>query len=283
MAKIGDLRRRLGRPRHGRLLRGARPRRRRSATSCRRRSRRSARGEVPFHEDGLPELLERNRERLTFTLDVGRGSPTASFLFVCVDTPPTYSGDADLSRVWTVSTSCRRSTAAPIARDEVDGAGRNRREGAPRPRCARPVARRLRLEPGVPRRGQRRARLHASRPDRRRRVRRRRTATPSRRSTTAIDAQDRALRRQLGRDDQARRERVPDDADLVHQRDRQRLRGDRRRRRQGRRGRRPRPPARPAFPARRDRLRRLVLPEGLARAQAARLELGLPLPAPARR
>ena len=44
-------------------------------------------------------------------------------------------------------------------------------------------------------------------------------------------------------------------------------------------GDRPRPPARPALPARRHRLRRLVLPEGLARAQAARGELGLPLPA----
>src|SRR3954451_9997893 len=57
------------------------------------------RGEVLFHEQDVPELLERNRERLTFTLDpdvvVG-----CELLFVCVDTPPTYSGDADLSRVW---------------------------------------------------------------------------------------------------------------------------------------------------------------------------------------
>jgi UDPglucose 6-dehydrogenase len=60
-----------------------------------------ARGEVPFHETDVPELLERNRERLTFTLDAAdlAGCP---FLFVCVDTPPTRSGDADLSRVWTV-------------------------------------------------------------------------------------------------------------------------------------------------------------------------------------
>jgi UDPglucose 6-dehydrogenase len=58
-------------------------------------------GRVPFHEAELPELLERNRERLTFTLDVGRVAE-CELLFVCVDTPPTYSGDADLSRVWTV-------------------------------------------------------------------------------------------------------------------------------------------------------------------------------------
>jgi UDPglucose 6-dehydrogenase len=59
------------------------------------------RGEVPFHEDDVPSLLERNRERLTFTLDVN-DVVGCDFLFVCVDTPPTYSGDADLSRVWTV-------------------------------------------------------------------------------------------------------------------------------------------------------------------------------------
>jgi UDPglucose 6-dehydrogenase len=59
------------------------------------------RGEVPFHEAEVPELLERNRDRLTFTLDVNDVAD-CEFLFVCVDTPPTYSGDADLSRVWTV-------------------------------------------------------------------------------------------------------------------------------------------------------------------------------------
>jgi UDPglucose 6-dehydrogenase len=59
------------------------------------------RGSVPFHEDEVPELLERNAARLTYTLDVGDIADCA-FLFVCVDTPPTYSGDADLSRVWTV-------------------------------------------------------------------------------------------------------------------------------------------------------------------------------------
>ncbi len=58
-------------------------------------------GEVPFHEEDVPVLLERNRNRLTFTLDVGDIADCA-FLFVCVDTPPTHSGDADLSRVWTV-------------------------------------------------------------------------------------------------------------------------------------------------------------------------------------
>jgi UDPglucose 6-dehydrogenase len=57
-------------------------------------------GRTPFHEAGLDELLERNRERLSFTLDVADVS--APVMFVCVGTPPMHSGDADLSAVWTV-------------------------------------------------------------------------------------------------------------------------------------------------------------------------------------
>ena len=57
-------------------------------------------GRVPIHEPGLPELLERNRARLTFTLDAA-DLADCDTLFVCVGTPSTYSGDADLSAVWT--------------------------------------------------------------------------------------------------------------------------------------------------------------------------------------
>jgi len=59
---------------------------------------------LPIHEPGLPELVERNRERLTFTTDMGELLDAAKLLFCCVDTPPTYSGDADLSRVEAVVT-----------------------------------------------------------------------------------------------------------------------------------------------------------------------------------
>jgi UDPglucose 6-dehydrogenase len=59
-------------------------------------------GRVPIFEPGLDDLLARNRERLGFTLDVGEAVAEAEFLFVCVGTPATYSGDADLSAVWTV-------------------------------------------------------------------------------------------------------------------------------------------------------------------------------------
>ena len=54
---------------------------------------------LPIHEPGLPELVEANRERLTFTTEIDELLGVAQLLFCCVDTPPTYSGDADLSRV----------------------------------------------------------------------------------------------------------------------------------------------------------------------------------------
>ena len=59
-------------------------------------------GEIPIYEPGLEELLRGNAERLTYTLDVAEAVQDADFLYVAVGTPPTYSGDADLSAVWTV-------------------------------------------------------------------------------------------------------------------------------------------------------------------------------------
>ncbi len=61
-----------------------------------------ARGEVPIHEEGLLELLERNRDPLAFTTEVADALEGAQLVYVAVGTPPTYSGDADLSAVWTV-------------------------------------------------------------------------------------------------------------------------------------------------------------------------------------
>ena len=70
-------------------------------------------GRLPFHEPRLDELLERNRERLLFTLDAADLAP-APLLFVCVGTPPTYSGDADLSAVWTVVDELPESDERPL-------------------------------------------------------------------------------------------------------------------------------------------------------------------------
>jgi UDPglucose 6-dehydrogenase len=61
-----------------------------------------ARGEVTIHEPALGDLVARNAEHITFTTEMSALLEAARLLFVCVDTPPTYSGDADLSRVRTV-------------------------------------------------------------------------------------------------------------------------------------------------------------------------------------
>src|SRR3954467_3457289 len=58
-----------------------------------------SRGEVPIHEPDLSELVTKNAERLHFTTDMDELLENPKLLFCCVDTPPTYSGDADLSRV----------------------------------------------------------------------------------------------------------------------------------------------------------------------------------------
>jgi UDPglucose 6-dehydrogenase len=59
-------------------------------------------GEVPIHEAGLADLLERNRERLSFTTEVDEALEDADVVYVAVGTPRTSSGDADLTAVWTV-------------------------------------------------------------------------------------------------------------------------------------------------------------------------------------
>jgi UDPglucose 6-dehydrogenase len=60
------------------------------------------RGQVPIHEPGLDELLARNAARLRFTTEVTEAMDGVEVVFVAVGTPPTLSGDADLSAVWTV-------------------------------------------------------------------------------------------------------------------------------------------------------------------------------------
>ena len=69
-------------------------------------------GEVPIYEPGLDEVLERCRDRISFTLDVGEAVGGADFLYVAVGTPPTYSGDADLSPSGRSSTSFPRTSRA---------------------------------------------------------------------------------------------------------------------------------------------------------------------------
>ncbi|CAN5176754.1 hypothetical protein BH20ACT16_BH20ACT16_02110 [soil metagenome] len=56
-------------------------------------------GEIPIYEPGLAEMVAANRERLHFSTDIGDALENARLLFIAVGTPPTYSGDADLSAV----------------------------------------------------------------------------------------------------------------------------------------------------------------------------------------
>jgi UDPglucose 6-dehydrogenase len=60
------------------------------------------RGEVPIYEPGLEEMLARNSARLHFSTDLSGALEQARLLFVAVGTPPTYSGDADLTAVHAV-------------------------------------------------------------------------------------------------------------------------------------------------------------------------------------
>jgi UDPglucose 6-dehydrogenase len=60
------------------------------------------RGEIPIYEPGLEELVASNRERMRFSTEIADALEHARLLFVAVGTPPTYSGDADLSAVQAV-------------------------------------------------------------------------------------------------------------------------------------------------------------------------------------
>jgi UDPglucose 6-dehydrogenase len=59
-------------------------------------------GRIPIWEPGLAELVESHRERMHFSTDIADALEHARLLFVAVGTPPTYSGDADLSAVHAV-------------------------------------------------------------------------------------------------------------------------------------------------------------------------------------
>ena len=200
-------------------------------------------GRVPIFEPGLSELLAANRERIRYTLDIADVFDAARIAFVSVPTPPTHSGDADLSAVWRVLDELPELERARRSRHEEHGSRRHRREGAARARRARAS------------RTSATSRTRSSWP----RARRFDDFTsPDRIVVGAFDEADgdavAALYefvdapvvrdgRRLGGDGQARVERVPRDEDLLHQRDRQRLRGDGRRRLARRRGDGPRPPA----------------------------------------
>jgi UDPglucose 6-dehydrogenase len=59
-------------------------------------------GEPTLYEPGLPELLARHEPRMHFSTTPAAALEHARLLFVAVGTPPTHSGDADLSAVYEV-------------------------------------------------------------------------------------------------------------------------------------------------------------------------------------
>ncbi|HLX85281.1 MAG TPA: UDP-glucose/GDP-mannose dehydrogenase family protein [Terriglobales bacterium] len=61
-------------------------------------------GEVPIHENFLPELLARHRgQRIKFSGDLQAATRDSQVVFIAVGTPQTESGDADLSYVESVA------------------------------------------------------------------------------------------------------------------------------------------------------------------------------------
>ncbi len=56
-------------------------------------------GQVPIYEPGLDKLVDDNASRLSYTTSYDELLEQCQILFIAVDTPPSPSGDADLSRV----------------------------------------------------------------------------------------------------------------------------------------------------------------------------------------
>ena len=90
------------------------------------------RGEVPFYEPGLAEIVQRNAAagRLRFTTSLGEAVEASLVIFLAVGTPESETGDADLSQV----DAAAREIAAhmdelPGHRDQEHGAGRHRAPG----------------------------------------------------------------------------------------------------------------------------------------------------------
>lgn len=62
-------------------------------------------GEIPIYEPGLSEIVLKNisANRLSFTTSLADGMRYAEIVFICVGTPQSDTGDADLSAVWKVA------------------------------------------------------------------------------------------------------------------------------------------------------------------------------------
>src|SRR4029453_11589928 len=59
-------------------------------------------GRIPIWEPRVEDLVARHRDRMHYSTDIADALEHTRLLFVAVGTPPTYSGDADLSAVHAV-------------------------------------------------------------------------------------------------------------------------------------------------------------------------------------
>ena len=60
-------------------------------------------GVLPIYEPGLDDLLKRNKKRLVFTNSIKEGIADSPIIFIAVGTPPTETGEADLTFVKSVA------------------------------------------------------------------------------------------------------------------------------------------------------------------------------------
>ncbi len=70
-------------------------------------------GIIPIYEPGLEEVVVRNvrAKRLKFTTCYEESVPNSEFVFICVDTPSSFDGDADMRAVRSASTMIGKSMA----------------------------------------------------------------------------------------------------------------------------------------------------------------------------
>ncbi len=75
---------------------------------------RITRGDLPIYEPGLEEIVVRNVRagRLKFTTSYDETVPQSEFVFICVNTPSSFDGDADMRAV--------RSASEMIAKSMCD-------------------------------------------------------------------------------------------------------------------------------------------------------------------
>ena len=197
-----------------------------------RRSRPSRAARCRSTSPGSPSCSARNAERLHFTTEHGRGARAAPACCSAASTPrPPTPGDADLSRVERVIEELGDSADhALVMKSTVPGRHRARDRAAGAHGELGYVSNPEFLKEGT-------AVEDFMQPDRvvvGRTSARAAFADARGRALRAARRADRAHRRRQRGDDQARLERLPGHEDLLHQRDRQRLRGAGRRRGRGR-------------------------------------------------